>query len=138
MTQLSFDDYTQTVEEVMREEQKPDDGERLFQQGELFYSRNGELLAAHKQAARVFEEAGVPVPPKFLTELTRYFSMLGRDGVARVAMAYFGVKWKRDKPYSISNNTTPWLGRWLKALGFDVDIRRSKIDEAWEREHGAG
>lgn len=137
MTQMEID-YTLPVEAVIVKENEPDDGWKLFQHGESFYAKNGELLAAHKRAARVFEEMGVPVPPKFLTELTRYFSLLGRDGVARVAMAYFNVPWKRDKPYAISNDTTPWLGRWLQSVGFDVFTKKSKIDKYWEEAHGNG
>lgn len=136
MVQLSFDDLTVPIEDVIRAEGTTMDGEQLFWQGEHFYRNNPELLAAHKQAARAFQELGYSVPPKLLTEITRYFSLLGRDGFARVVMSYFGVNWKRDDPFSITNNTTPWLGRWLKSVGFEVDTRKSKIDDVWEREHG--
>lgn len=136
MTQMEID-YTLPVEAVIAKENEPDDGWKLFQHGESFYAKNGELLAAHKRAARVFQEHGVVVPPKFLTELARYFSRLGVDGMAKVAMAYFGIKWKRDNPFAISNDTTPWLGRFLQSLGFDVFTKPSKIDKYWEEAHGS-
>lgn len=136
MEQLQLD-FTRPVEDVIRDEPTTWDGESLFWQAEMFYQKNSALLAAHVEAAKVFERHDKTVSARALTEFVRYLNTLGPDGVAELARAYESVDWTRDEPYAIANASSAWLSRYLAMRGFDVSISKSKIDEEWERVHGA-
>lgn len=135
---MSLDDLTFPIEEVIKSEGTTRTGEELFWEAENFYRKNGELLAAHKRAAKEFQDGHgkLQVPVQLLTEIARWCSKIGFEGMLRVIDSYIDVGWQRDTPFAISNNSVAWLGRWLRDEGFEVDTRKSKMDEIWEKHHG--
>lgn len=138
MTQMTFDDLTVPVEQVIKQEGTAKTGEQLFWEAELFYRKNPRLLAAHVEAAKLFEEHRAPVSARALTEFVRYLKRLGVDGVQDLASIYEGIDWERDSPYAIANASSAWLSRFLDSKGFDVAKAKSVIDETWEEVHGNG
>lgn len=135
---MSFDDLTAPVEAVIGAEGKEKTGEQLFWEAELFYRKNGDLLAAHKQAARIFNEAGLPVSARVLSELVRLISMVGIDGVSELASIYSQVEWEREDPIKLPNHYSAWLSCFFQAQGFDVSKAKSVMDDAWKEVHGDG
>lgn len=131
---MSFDDLTIPVEEVIRAEGKKT-GEQLFWEAELFYRKNGDLLAAHKKAARIFNDAGLPASARSLSELVRLISMVGIDGMLQFADIYSAVEWEREEPIKLPNHYSAWLSMFLLAQGFDVSKAKSVMDEIWEKVH---
>lgn len=138
MMQMSFDDYTLPVEAVIKQEGTKKTGEQLFWEAELFYQRNGDLLAAHKQAAAVFNRAGLPASARSLSELVRLISMVGIDGVTELASIYSEVEWEREDPIKLPNHYSAWLSCFFQAQGFDVSKAKSVMDDAWKEVHGDG
>lgn len=137
MVQMSFDDYTLPVEEVIRQEGKKT-GEQLFWEAELFYRKNGDLLSAHVAAAKVFNRAGLPASARALSELVRLISMVGIDGVSELASIYSEVEWEREDPIKLPNHYSAWLSCFFEAQGFDVSKAKSVMDKAWREVHGDG
>lgn len=138
MTQMSFDDLTIPVEQVIKQEGNQKTGEQLFWEAELFYQKNDELLAAHMEAAKLFRRKGLSVSARALSEFVRLLAALGEDGVYEMLDIYSGILWVREDPIKLPNHYSAWLSLFLAAQGFDVNKAKSVMDEAWEEVHGSG
>ena len=135
---MNIDDYTQPIEAVIAQEEREPKEYRELRAFQEFYGENGALLAAHNEAAKVFEKYGMKVSANTLTSFVRYLNAIGIEGVMEVAQAYRGVDWKRDDPYAISNDTNPGLGLWLRDRGRDVALRNKELNKLWEETYGVG
>lgn len=138
MMQMSFDDYTLPVEAVIKQEGTKKTGEQLFWEAELFYQKNGELLAAHVEAAKLFRRKGLSVSARALIEFVRLLAALREDGVEEMLGIYSGILWEREDPIKHPNHYSAWLSMFLSALGFDVNKAKSVMEETWREVHGSG
>lgn len=125
--QLSFDDYTYTVEQVIIAERRPMSGQDQAYLARQYYERNAELLSCHRRAASVIAEAGLPVSAKFLTNFARYMTKY-REVAHRLVEIYAGARINGAEDYKIPDFTTPWLTRYLEEAGYPVRKARSKMD----------
>lgn len=125
---LDYGKYDYTLWDVVKEERRPLTGQGLQDEFEAYYSMNGDLLDAHREAARAINDAGLKVSARALTELVRWLSYYW-PVLKQLVAVYSRVIVNHGAEYKIPNATSPGLTRYLEAQGFDVTKSRSKLDE---------
>lgn len=127
--QLDLDDLAQSLEEVVKHEKHRLSGEEKAWLAERYYRDNEPLLTCHLRAARIINQAGLPVSAKFLTNFARYMTKYPTVAHALVDL-YCGVAVKAGEDFKIPDFTTPWLSRYLAKQGCMVKMARSDMDGA--------
>lgn len=126
---MDVDDYTRSLDSVMRDESKPrplplrvQDHRELFKQ---WCDSNPEALREIELTALAISAHGKRVSTKYLIEKQRY------EGRAKLNPVTFYDLSGREHTYGINNTMTPMLARYLLGRHPDMDIviKQSIFDE---------
>lgn len=129
---MNFDDFTRDPKDVARElETGPMSASQIQDEFDTFYGANPDLLAAHVEAARLLNDNGMTVSATFLTQLVRWLSKMPHL-LPQLMDCYAGIVVQKVEThggdFKVANVTATGLGRYLKKLGFDVRLSKSKLD----------
>lgn len=129
---IDFDDFTQDPVEVARKMETGAMSARQIQdEFDAFYGANPDLLQAHVDASRMLNEHGVTVSATFLTQFVRWLSKMPYL-LPALMECYEGIVVRKVEThggdFKVANVTATPLGRYLKDLGFDVRLSKSKLD----------
>lgn len=133
---MDVDDYTRTLDSVMRDERKPrplplrvQDHRELFEE---WCAANPGALREIELTALAISAHGKRVSTKYLIEKQRY------EGRAKLNPVTFYDSGGREHTYGISNTITPMLARYLLDRHPDMDIViKSSIFDEKENNHEA-
>lgn len=125
---MDFDNYTQPLESVIRQEcirrpwpLKAADRMYLFEQ---WMRLNPSAIREIEYAAISIDKRGMRVSTKYLIERQRY------EGRSRLVPVVFVDQFGTKHSWSINNNFTPLLARWLLKRHPDmrIETRKSHFD----------
>ncbi len=132
---MNFDDYTQPLEAVMRQERsriysmplKVADRRYLFSE---WCERNPRALREIELTALAIDARGLRVSTKYLVEKQRY------EGAAKLVGVPFVDDQGDEHTYGINNSDSPLLARWLleRHPKLNIELRSSMFDKEGEDE----
>lgn len=125
---IDYDDYTQPLERVMREERRyevPLDAKAVRELWNVWRSQNREAMRYIESQAMEVDWQGKRVSAKYLVEKLRYES-----GIKLNAVPFTDTDGK-EHTYGVSNTLTHFIGVWLKERNprLDIEVKRSRFDE---------
>lgn len=126
---MDLDDYTQPLESVINEEARrrswplrAKDRRDLFEE---WTSLNPGVMREMEYAALAIDRRGMRVSAKYLIERQRY------EGRSKIIPVEFVDIFGNKHSFSINNNITPLLARWLlkRHPNMRIETRKSYFDK---------